>query len=43
MQKSLKLNEDGAVVQKEVYKSVAEFLCDYKKDTSWRNRIATPL
>lgn len=30
-QKSLKVNEDGAVVQKEVHKAVAEFLCDCKR------------
>lgn len=34
MKKSLKVNEDGAVVQKEVYKAAAEFPCDYKKVTT---------
>lgn len=42
-QKSLKVNEDEAVVQDEVYKAVAEFLCECKKETSWRIRIATLL
>lgn len=32
--KSLQVNEDGAVVQNEMYKAVAEFLCECKKGDS---------
>lgn len=31
MQTSLKVNEDGATVQKQVYKAIAEFLPKWKK------------
>lgn len=35
MQKSLKVNEDGATVQKQVYKAIAEFLPECEEGTHW--------
>lgn len=33
--RTLKLNEDGTTDQKQVYKTIAEFLPKWKNGTSW--------